>query len=131
MVLGLLVLSHWGLDALVHRPDLPLYPGSAALIGLEAWSSPALTLAIEVPLFALGVWFYAHTTAPRDAVGRWGLIALVLLLLFIYSGNLLGPPPPSAAAIAWVGQAQWLLVLLGYWIDKHRSTSVGQRAAEN
>ncbi|MBE0625311.1 MAG: hypothetical protein IH606_10915 [Burkholderiales bacterium] len=127
MVLALLVLSHWGLDALVHRPDLPLYPGSAALIGLDAWSSPPLTLAIELPLFTLGVWLYARATAPADAAGRWGLIALVVFLLFIYAGNLLGPPPPSAEAIAWVGQAQWLLVLWGYWVDKHRLASVGAR----
>lgn len=132
MVLGLLVLSHWGLDALVHRPDLPLYPGSAALIGLEAWSSRPLTMALELPLFALGVWLYARATAPRNAAGRWGLIALVVFLFFIYAGNLLGPPPPGAEAIAWVGQAQWLLVLWGYWVDKHRlaATPAWHTAAE-
>ncbi len=30
------------------------------------------------------------------------------------------PPPPSVADLAWVGQAQWLLILWGYWIDSHR-----------
>ncbi len=120
LVLGLLVLSHWGLDALVHQPDLPLYPGSATLVGLDAWSSFPVTLSIEIPLFALGVWLYSRATSPKDATGRWGLIALVAFLLFIYAGNLLGPPPPSAEAISWVGQSQWLLVLWGYWVDKHR-----------
>jgi hypothetical protein len=32
----------------------------------------------------------------------------------------LGPPPPSVPAIAWVGQAQWLLVLWAFWTDNHR-----------
>jgi hypothetical protein len=127
LVIGLLVLSHWGLDALVHRPDLPLYPGSAALIGLEAWSSRPMTLALELPLFALGLWLYTRATSPKDAAGRWGLISLVVFLLFIYAGNLLGPPPPSVEAIAWVGQSQWLLVLWGYWVDKHRLASVRAR----
>lgn len=122
LVLGLLVLSHWGLDAIVHRPDLPLYPGSATLIGMHAWSSLPLTLALELPLFALGVWLYSRATAPKDAVGRWGFIALVVFLLLVHGGNLFGPPPPSTTAIAWVGQLQWLLVLWGYWIDKHRRT---------
>ena len=27
------------------------------------------------------------------------------------------------AAVAWVGHAQWLLVLWGYWIDRHRGAS--------
>ena len=120
LVLGLLVVSHWGLDAVVHRPDLPLFPGSAALIGLDVWSSLAATLAIELPLFALGVWLYARATSPKDAIGRWAFVGLVGFLLVTYGANLFGAPPPSAAAIAWVGQLQWLLVLWGYWIDQHR-----------
>lgn len=123
LVLGLLVVSHWGLDAIVHRPDLPLFPGSATLIGLDAWSSMPLTLAIELPLFALGAWLYARATSPSDAIGRWGLVGLLAFLLAIYAGNLLGPPPPHAGAIAWTGQAQWLLVLWAYWIDKHRRSA--------
>jgi len=119
-VLGMLVISHWGLDAIVHQPDLPLFPGSATMIGMNAWSSLPITLAIEVPLFALGVWLYAHATIPADAYGRWGFRALIAFLLIIYAGNLFGAPPPSAEAIAWVSQLQWLFVLWGYWIDNHR-----------
>jgi len=124
IVLGLLVLSHWGLDAIVHQPDLPLYPGSTTLIGMGAWSSLPITLAVEVPLFAIGVWLYSRATSPRDASGRWGLVALVVFLILIYAGNLFGSPPPSAEAIAWVGQSQWLLVVWGYWVDNHRFASV-------
>lgn len=122
--LGLLVISHWALDAIVHRPDLPLYPGSATVVGLNAWSSLPATLAIEGSLFALGIWLYVRATAPRDAAGRWGLVALVVFLVGIYGGNLFGPPPPSIEAIAWLGHAQWLLVLWGYWLDAHRRLAV-------
>lgn len=119
-VLGVLVVSHWMLDAIVHQPDLPLFPGGATVVGLNAWSSLPATLIIEGCLFALGVWLYARATSPRDTAGRWGFVALVVFLLGIYAGNLFGPPPPSTEAIAWLGHAQWLLVLWGYWIDKHR-----------
>jgi membrane-bound metal-dependent hydrolase YbcI (DUF457 family) len=121
LILALLVISHWLLDALVHRPDLPLFPGSQTLIGLNLWSSLPITLAIEVPLFALGVWLYARVTRPRDATGKWALWALVAFLLATYAANLFGPPPPSVTAIAWAGQLQWLLVVWGYWIDRHRA----------
>jgi membrane-bound metal-dependent hydrolase YbcI (DUF457 family) len=120
LVLAALVVSHWLLDALVHAPDLPLYPGSATMAGLGAWSSLPLTLAIELPVFALGAWLYARSTRPLDATGRWAFAGLVAFLLAIQAGNLLGPPPPGVKAIAWVGQAQWLLVLWAFWIDNHR-----------
>lgn len=124
LALGALVVSHWLLDAIVHRPDLPLFPGSAMVVGLNAWSSLPITVAVEVALFGLGVWLYARATSPADAIGRWGLPGLVFALVGIYAGNLFGPPPPSFTAIAWVGQMQWLLVLWAYWLDEHRHAAM-------
>lgn len=129
LVVGALVLSHWGLDAVVHQTDLPLFPGSATVVGWNAWHSLPLTLSIEVPLFGLGVGCYVKATKPADGVGRWGFWALVVFLLAIYGGNLFGSPPPSAIAIAWVGQLQWLIVLWGYWIDRHRLPAEPVRTA--
>jgi hypothetical protein len=120
IVLAALVVSHWVLDLIVHRPDLPLLPDGNVLVGLGVWSSLPLTLLIEVPLFVLGAWIYSRATVASDGQGRWGMRGLVALLLLIYAGNLFGNPPPNTNAIAWVGQAQWLLVLWAYWIDRHR-----------
>jgi membrane-bound metal-dependent hydrolase YbcI (DUF457 family) len=120
VVLGLAVVSHWFLDLVVHRPDLPLYPGSTQLFGLGLWSSVGATLAVELPIFALGLWLYVRATTALDAVGRWALWGLVVFLVAIYLANLFGEPPPNVTVLAWVGQAQWLLVVWGYWVDKHR-----------
>jgi len=124
VVMGVLVLSHWLLDLMVHRSDLPLSPWGDAVSGLHLWSSLLLTLALEIPMFALGVWVYVRNTVALDGVGRWGLLGLVLFLFAVYTGNLFGPPPPSTQALAWVGQLQWLLVLWGYWVDRHRRSLV-------
>lgn len=123
-VLATLVISHWALDAVVHQPDLPLFPGSATVVGLNLWSSLPVTVVLEGSLFAFGLWLYARSTTPRDGTGTWGLVALVVFLAAIYAGNLFGTPPPSVEAIAWVGQLQWVLVLWGYWIDTHRRRRV-------
>jgi hypothetical protein len=120
LVIGLAVLSHWLLDLLVHRPDLPLYPGAAQLFGFGLWSSLSATLAVELPIFAAGVWMYARATEALDATGRWALWGLVAFLGVIYVGNLFGEAPPSVAAIAWIGHARWLLVAWAYWVDRHR-----------
>ena len=119
-VCGAAVLSHWVLDALVHRPDLPLVPGGAARIGLGLWNSLPGTLVVELGIFAIGVWLYLRSTRPLDRVGTAALWALVSFLGVIYFANLFGSPPPNVTTLAWVGQAQWLLVIWAYWIDRHR-----------
>lgn len=124
VVLGLAVVSHWFLDLVVHRPDLPLYPGSTDLFGLGLWSSVGATLAVELPIFVVGLWLYLRATAASDAVGRWTLWGLVVFLVGIYLANVFGEPPPNVTVLAWVGQAQWLLVVWSYWIDRHRRSVV-------
>ena len=127
-ICGAAVISHWVLDLVVHRPDLPLIPGVGARVGLGLWNSLAGTLVVELSIFAIGVWLYLRSTRALDRTGSIALWALVGFLLLVYAGNLFGPPPPSVTAIAWAGQAQWLLVLWAYWVDRHRAavvTSVG------
>jgi hypothetical protein len=120
VTLALLVVSHWFLDVVVHRPDLPLTPGGTARFGLNLWSSLAGTLLVELTLFTIGVFLYVRATAPRDRIGSAGLWALAGFLIVIELANVLGPPPPNVSAVAWSAQAIWLLVLWGYWVDRHR-----------
>lgn len=121
VVLALLVVSHWFLDLVVHRPDLPLTPHGTARFGWGLWNSLPATLAVEVALFAVGVALYASGTRARDRIGTWAWWSLVAFLAAIYALNLASPPPPSVAAVAWVTESGWLLVLWGAWIDRHRS----------
>jgi membrane-bound metal-dependent hydrolase YbcI (DUF457 family) len=127
LVIAFLVVSHWLLDALVHAPDLPLLPGFDTRIGLGLWNSKAATIAVEIPLFAAGVWLYAKSTRAADKAGRYGLVGLVGFLALIHFGNLFGPPPPDVTAIAWVGQAQWVLVAWAYWVDAHRTPLIASK----
>lgn len=124
VIVGALVVSHWLLDAIVHVPDLPLAPGGDTMVGLGLWQSRAATLAVEIPIFAAGVWLYARSTHAKDKVGRYGLMGLVAFLAVVHVGNLFGAPPPNVAALAWVGQAQWLLVAWAYWVDAHRTAQL-------
>jgi serine/threonine protein kinase len=75
--------------------------------------------------YSLGIVIYELLAGElpfnaKDAIGRWAFWGLVAFLLVIYGGNLFGAPPPSTTALAWVGQLQWLFVLWGFWIDRHR-----------
>jgi len=121
IVVAAVVLSHWFLDALVHRPDLPLVPGGAARIGLGLWNSVAATLVVEGLMFAAGVFVYLRTTRAKDRVGAIGLWVLVIFLLMAYAAAAFGPPPPNAQAVAWAGIVGGTVTALwGYWVDRHR-----------
>lgn len=124
LVLGALVLSHWVLDFLVHRPDLPLSPVGDTKVGLGLWNMPVAAVLIEVALFAWGVWVYLRSTTAKDRVGRIGFWALAAFLFLIYLMNLFGPPPTSMTAVAWAGNLQWLFVLWAFWVDRHRAVTV-------
>jgi len=121
-VVGLCVISHWLLDAIVHRPDLPLAPGGNIYIGLGLWNSLIGTVIVETGLFVIGLALYLRSTAAKDRIGKYGLWSLAAFLLLIYFANLFGPPPPSEHAIAIVANASWLFVLWAYWVDRHRSS---------
>jgi membrane-bound metal-dependent hydrolase YbcI (DUF457 family) len=123
VTLALLVVSHWVLDYITHRPDLPLTIGGARRVGLGLWNSVPGTLAAELGIFGAGLVLYLRSTAARDRIGSIGLWALVAFLLVVYLASAFGPPPPSASAVAWSAQAMWLLVLWGYWVDRHRAST--------
>ncbi len=125
-VVGLGVLSHWFLDALVHRPDLPLYPGGQTFVGLGLWNSVAGTLVVEGGLFAAGVWLYVATTRARDRTGTLALWSFIAVLVLLYLGDAVGPPPPSARALALVQVAGALLPVWAWWLDRHRIVAVGR-----
>jgi hypothetical protein len=118
-IVALLVVSHWVLDLVVHRPDLPLLFAGGPKLGLGLWDRPGVELALELALFALCFAFYLRTPSGRAA--GWKPWVLAALLVAIQLGNAFGPPPPSVEAIAWVGQAQWLLVAAAYWADRPRA----------
>jgi hypothetical protein len=120
VILGLLVVSHWFLDLLVHIPDLPIFPGESVKVGLGLWNSFAATLILEGLIFGLGVYLYYKVTKPKNKIGTYSLIGLIIFLILIYLSNLFGPPPDSVDAIGIVGNAQWLIILWAYWIDRNR-----------
>ena len=114
-----LVVSHWVLDWITHRPDMPLYPGSEKF-GLGPWNSVPATIVVELAMFAAGVWVYIRATRARDRVGRRAFAAFVGFLLATYAANL-GPPPPSVTVLVVseiVGAG--LLMVWAWWFDCHR-----------
>jgi hypothetical protein len=85
VVVGLMAFSHWVLDLVVHRPDLPLLPGNAfdlPLLGFGLWNHPVAAALTELALMVAGAAAYWRAvrrlpTAPAG-VGRWAPLALLV-----------------------------------------------------
>jgi LexA-binding, inner membrane-associated putative hydrolase len=124
-VVGAVVLSHWILDAIAHRPDLPLVPGGDARIGFGLWNSVAGTLLVEGAMFAAAVALYLRSTRASDRIGGAGFWVTLALLIASYGGAAFGPPPPDVQVVAWAGIAGGIVFgALGYWVDAHRVSIV-------
>jgi hypothetical protein len=120
VVVGLAVVSHWVLDAISHRPDLPLVPGVGRYVGFGLWNSIPATLIVEGMMFTAGVLLYARGTRSRDRIGTVGLWSYIAVLGILYIANAFGPPPPNAPAVAISALGMFLLVLWAWWVDRHR-----------
>lgn len=106
-------LSHWVLDFVTHRPDLPLYPGGPR-VGLGLWNSVAGTVAVESLMFAAAVGLY---TGRR----RGGFWALVTVLVVLYVGAAAGTPPPNWQILALTALAAWIFPIWAWWVDRGRA----------
>jgi membrane-bound metal-dependent hydrolase YbcI (DUF457 family) len=88
IVLGLVSFSHWVLDLLVHRADMPLFPGhdlKQPLFGFGLWRYPWIAAGMELLLVVMGAWLYwraarAITLVDDRARQRAGLVCLLILI---------------------------------------------------
>jgi FtsH-binding integral membrane protein len=120
VIICFLVLSHWLLDFIVHRPDLPLAPGISTRVGLGLWNSVPGTILLEGLIFIAGVSLYLRKTKAKNKTGTYTFWVLTALLGIIYIANIFGPPPPDIPSIAWGGQLQWVFMLMAFWVDNNR-----------
>jgi hypothetical protein len=126
LLIAVAVLSHWILDLVVHRPDLPLYDNTHKM-GFALWNYPLPALGLETALYFGALWWYlrsseAVTFAKRYGMAMLGLIILAVQVTVFWSGLL--PSAKIAAAIFLIGYAQ-LAAAVG-WLEKKEESSSRQ-----
>jgi hypothetical protein len=100
LLIGAAVLSHWLLDALVHRPELPFAGRGSAPVGLALWDHMPLALLAEALVLLAGLALFARgSLLARRRLLPLALLSLALLALTV-TGLTVAPPPPSAFAMA-------------------------------
>ncbi|HEY0566228.1 MAG TPA: hypothetical protein VGC88_11625 [Terriglobales bacterium] len=112
LVIAVAVFSHWILDLVVHRPDLPLW-GNSYKVGFGMWRSLPLTIVVETLVYAIGVYLYS-----RRHAGWKRLVVVGVFTAALQYGTLNAPPPPNNFVLA--GMALFMYVLLCFvavWVE--------------
>jgi hypothetical protein len=121
LVIFLVVLSHWLLDFLSHRPDLPIAPEMHRYVGLGLWNSIPATLLVEGGFWCLAIILYVRCTRSKSfmaAFAFWGGISLLTLVWF---SNIAGPPPQNPKAAPFASLIVFSLALAwAYWVNRVR-----------
>ncbi len=124
VIIAIGVVSHWVLDVITHRPDMPLSPWSSRLYGFGLWESVPATVIVESLMFSAGIWIYTRCTSARDRIGRYAWWGLVVFAALGYVLSLLPAKPPGVTAIGWTALSLGLLTAVwAWWADRHRSVT--------
>jgi len=123
-IVGVVVFSHWVLDLVSHRPELPLAPGVCAYLGLGLWNSIPMTFAVEGALWVGGLAIYMRATRARSRSGTVGLLPLIAIPTagWIRTPFMsFAPGDISARTLIALLALQSGLCVLASWVDRHRS----------
>lgn len=114
---GVVVLSHWLLDWLVHVPDLTL-DGTPPKLGLGLWDYPWVAIPLELGLTVGAFVFYLRRT--RGPAGPPAVLLAVLLLL--QAVNWFAPHPSVAGPFLYLQAliAYAMLTGLAVWVGENR-----------
>lgn len=124
------VLSHWVLDVVAHRPDMPIGLGSGPKIGLGMWTSIPITLLVEGGFWILALIVYARSHVFSSRTRIWWLWVGSLILTVIWYGNIAGPPPANPRSAPIVSLFIFSIsVVWAYWIDRPAMRSAPESSA--
>lgn len=129
LVAGVVVISHWLLDFVTHRPDLGLL-GNSDKVGLGLWNHPLIAMPLELALLGIGFAVHARATRPRRPSGSWSLWALALVLLAMQAIDWFGPKPAriDAALPLQALAAYGVAMALAWWVGMTRAPAVRSAA---
>jgi hypothetical protein len=121
LLVALAVFSHWALDVIVHRPELPLAGSGSHLMGLGLWNNVALALTIEIALLAIGLGLFISRSPLTSSKSTLLFVVAMIIGAFTVVGMTIGPVPPSARTMAASSLGTLAVVcILFYWMGRVR-----------
>jgi hypothetical protein len=89
LLVGGVAFSHWILDLITHRADMPLLPGNLGdlpLLGFGLWRVPAASIALEAAILLIGVFLYWRTARTYAVSTRRGITPTMVSAVLLGCG---------------------------------------------
>ncbi len=118
------VMSHWVVDFISHRPDLPLAPGIHKYIGLGLYNSRPGMFFVEGTIWVAGIVIYLRATRSRTRSAPYVFWIGAAMLTWVWLVSLKGLPPPGTLIQAGLASLTSMIVtiLWAYWVDRLRTS---------
>jgi len=120
LLVGFAVFSHWLLDLIVHRPDLPIYDDTLK-VGFGLWNYRGIEFVLEIGILLVGAVVYLKR---NGAIARKiGIIIFTAVLVLIQTSNtFLRRLPSSDRAFAITALVFYtVFAVTGFLLEKRRA----------
>ncbi len=146
IVIAAVTFSHWMLDLIVHRPDLPIFPGNAGnlpLLGFGLWNIPAVSAMLELLLVVGGAYLYYKSARnapkasnkkggiPLRAILASGVTGITMLMLLISDVFTLSLGLSTLLMLLLIVLCGWLDSRLGWNINAEDEIIAQTASSEN
>ncbi len=117
MLSGVVVLSHWLLDWLTHRPDLTI-AGGEKTYGLGLWNHPEVAMPLEIGITLAAFAYYLKRS--RGPLGQ--PLILMAVLLAMQAINWFAPHPEEVGLFIYLQSLFAFAILTGLavWVGENR-----------
>ena len=115
------VLSHWVLDVMSHRPDMALAPGATRLLGLGLWNSIPAAVIVEGGAWLTAIIVYVRATKGASWYSVIAFWVGIVILTASWLGNIsagIDPNPVRAGVNGLIFFS--LMIAWAYWMNRAR-----------
>lgn len=126
IVIFVAVLSHWFLDLVAHRADMPLAPGIHKYYGLGLYNSLPGMIVVEGLIWLSGIGLYLTATRSKKRIVTYLFWFGAAALTWVWAISLRGLPPPGTIIQAGISSLVFMGITLvwAYGVDHWRSSTV-------
>jgi len=118
LIVALAVFSHWILDLIVHRPDLPIYDDTLK-VGFGLLNYKSAEFAIEIALLVIGIALYLKRNVIKSAGRKIGIVVFGVVLILVQTQTTFWGWPLSSNRIVLLTA---LFTAIAFVLEKQRRT---------